>query len=129
MREERIAAVLAEGAQWGVFDGETLVGFLALHRGRLERLRHRAMIGPFYVSARGGGFGQRLFDGVMDHAAEDGIDWIDLWVAATNRGAQRFYARNGFSVVATRPDAVRMDGVSEADILMTRRLEADGQGD
>ncbi|MGB3555733.1 MAG: GNAT family N-acetyltransferase [Jannaschia sp.] len=126
MSEEQVADTLARGHLHGIFDGSTLTGFAGLHLWRLDRLRHRADVGPFYIApfARGTGAADRLLGALTTVARAEGVTWLDLWVAASNDRARAFYARNDFVEVARREDAVRMGEVSEDDVLMTRRLEA-----
>ena len=127
MTPEEVRANVTRGHLHGLFlpDG-TLAGFGALHPGGVERVRHRAAIGPFYVSAdlRGTGAGEALMRGLVAAARRAGIDWLDLWVAADNLRARAFYRRMGFAEVCTRPDAVRIGGVPFADVLMVGAVEA-----
>lgn len=126
MTLDRAEAAMARGDTHGVFsDAQTLLGFAALHIWPLERVRHRADVGPFYVTAeaRGSGAADRLMDALTHRARDAGVTWLDLWVAEDNARAQAFYVRHGFEPIGLRPDAVRIDGVSCDDLLMTRGLE------
>ncbi|MEM8823304.1 MAG: GNAT family N-acetyltransferase [Pseudomonadota bacterium] len=128
---DRIQAIMASGDFHGVFAPDNvLIGFAALRQPSLTRLRHRATIGPFYIAPthHGRGAADRLMAGLCDAARAAGIAWLDLWVAASNGRAIAFYTRHDFEQVARRPDAVRRDGLSEDDLLMTRHLEAPAAG-
>jgi GNAT superfamily N-acetyltransferase len=56
-------------------------------------------------AARRGGAGRALIDAVTEWARGWGGQRIVLWVLAANEGAQRFYERIGFHVLADGPDA------------------------
>jgi ribosomal protein S18 acetylase RimI-like enzyme len=124
MTDATAAETLERGNLHGLFAGPLLVGFAGLHLWQLDRLRHRADIGPFYVAAasRGTGAADRLMEALAGMARDAGVAWLDLWVAASNGRARAFYARHGFAEVARREDAVRLGERSEDDVLMTRRL-------
>ncbi|MEL6586183.1 MAG: GNAT family N-acetyltransferase [Pseudomonadota bacterium] len=124
MDETSIVSSIARGHLIGLFDDGHLAGFAGLHLWQMDRLRHRADIGPFYVAEakRGSGAADALMDALAGRAVAAGVVWLDLWVAVSNERARAFYRRNGFEEVARRADAVRMDGVSEDDAMMTRRL-------
>ncbi|SFI51547.1 GNAT family N-acetyltransferase [Jannaschia pohangensis] len=132
MTPERVESALARGNTYGLFTDEgALIGHAGLHLWDLERLRHRADIGPFYLtaSARGTGAAKVFLDALAEAAALAGVVWLDLWVDGENRRARAFYAREGFVEIGRRQDAIRVEGVSRDDVLMTRRLEAPGAGD
>jgi ribosomal protein S18 acetylase RimI-like enzyme len=124
MTDDHAAETLGRGNLHGLFEGCALLGFAGLHLWQLDRLRHRADIGPFYVAAaaRGTGAADRLMGALSERARAGGVCWLDLWVAASNTRARAFYARHHFREVARREDAVRLDDGSEDDVLMTRRL-------
>ncbi|GIT93152.1 hypothetical protein JANAI62_35640 [Jannaschia pagri] len=124
MTPEQIQANMDQGRLRGLFHGDRLLGFAGLHLWQMDRLRHRADIGPFYITpdVRGAGAADRLMDALADVARANAVTWLDLWVAASNGRARAFYRRHGFKEIATREDAVRMGDVSEDDVLMTRRL-------
>ena len=124
MSSEQVRANLSQGKLRGVFDDGTLLGFAGLNLWQLERLRHRADIGPFFIAeeARGTGASTYLMHALVDVARANGVVWLDLWVAASNARARAFYAREGFTEIARREDAVRIGNASEDDILMTRRI-------
>lgn len=124
---EQAQARMEQGHLHGLFDeGARLLGFAGLRLGQLDRIRHRADVGPFYVdpAARGTGAADILFEALVDVAQAGQVAWLDLWVAASNTRAIAFYSRHGFTMVGRRADAVRMGDTSEDDLLMTRQLAA-----
>jgi len=124
MQADQVIDSVSRGNLSGLFADGTLIAFAGLHLWQLDRLRHRADIGPFYVaeSRRGTGAADLLMESLAARAAAMGVVWLDLWVAAMNARARRFYARHGFHEVARREDAIRLEHGSEDDVLMTRRL-------
>lgn len=127
MSAERQRATLAQGNVYGVIsDTAEILGFASLHLRSLDRIRHRADIGPFYIHARhhGTGAADVLMAALASRAKVAGVDWLDLWVAEGNGRAKSFYTRHGFVEVGRREDAVRIDGTSETDLMMTRHLVA-----
>ncbi|MEM7643766.1 MAG: GNAT family N-acetyltransferase [Pseudomonadota bacterium] len=127
---DRHGAIAGSGDWHGVFADAALIGIAALRRGGPSRIRHRASLGPVFVTAahQGTGAADRLMEHLAATARAGGIAWLDLWVAASNPRAHAFYRRHGFTDIACRPDAVRIDGVPATDILMTRRLEPPSPG-
>ncbi|WP_179381698.1 GNAT family N-acetyltransferase [Jannaschia marina] len=125
MGDERRRRALAGGNVFGIVSAtDELLGIAALHLRTLDRIRHRAEIGPFYVRAahQGRGAADTLMNALVERARSAGAEWLDLWVAEGNPRARAFYLRHGFREIGRREDAVRIDGVPETDILMTRHL-------
>ncbi|MEL7262352.1 MAG: GNAT family N-acetyltransferase [Pseudomonadota bacterium] len=123
---ERCAEILKFGALRGVLDAGRLIGFCGYRPQRFERTRHRAEIGPFFVTAaaHGTGAAQVLMDGILAEARADDVARMELTVDAENARAIAFYTRNGFQRIATLEDNVRLDGVSRTDLWMVLRLDA-----
>ncbi|SDZ61140.1 Ribosomal protein S18 acetylase RimI [Jannaschia faecimaris] len=135
MTPDRCRSALAQGNTYGVVSHNSeLLGFASLHLWSLERIQHRADIGPFFIRSvhQGTGAADVLMQALAAGAQAAGVNWLDLWVAEANKRAQAFYARHGFRPIGRREDAMRIAGVSETDVLMTRHLtphlEAAGQG-
>ncbi len=99
---------LEQGTRFGVFEDATPAGIAALRRETARRARHRAMIGAFYVTsaAQGGGAADALMHVLLDHAADQGIWQLELFVAAQNPRAIRFYDRHGFRRQGRLPNAI-----------------------
>lgn len=123
---ERAAEILAAGSTRGVFAMETLAGFCGFRRSQLERLRHRAELGPFFVSAcfQGTGAACVLMSGVIEEARAAGVEQLELYVDTENTRAIRFYRRFGFKQAAKFIDSVRIDGRSHNDDFMILRLSS-----
>lgn len=121
---DRCRAILEAGATRGVFDGETLIGFCGYRPQRLERIRHRAEIGPFFVTATYHGLGAAdvLMQGVIGEARASGLAQLELFVDTENHRAISFYEKHGFRREATHYDGVRIDGQSRDDHFYTLRL-------
>ena len=124
MTLERAATILGGGGTRGVFDGDELVGFCGFRPERLERTRHRAELGPFFVtgSQQGSGAASFLMKSVIDEAIGLGLEQLELFVDTLNHRAIAFYERHGFIRIATHPDGVRIDGVSRDDHFYCLRL-------
>ncbi|MEL6889628.1 MAG: GNAT family N-acetyltransferase, partial [Pseudomonadota bacterium] len=118
---ERCADILGFGALRGVFADDTLVGFCGYRPQQPMRTRHRAEIGPFFVTRafQGTGAAQALMDGVVAEARASGLERLELYVDGENVRAEAFYARQGFERMATLYDTVRIDGVPRHDHFMT----------
>ena len=121
---ERCRQILDFGTTRGVFEGARLVGFCGFRPERLERTRHRAEIGPFFVTKdlQGHGAAQVLMQGVLNEAKEGGIEQLELFVDSENHRAIAFYERQGFERVATHPDGVRIEGQPRNDYFYRLRL-------
>ncbi len=97
--------------------GDDLVGFCGYRPQRLERIRHRAEIGPFFVVPdwHGRGAAHAFMQGVIAEARFERVAQIELDVDTENARAIAFYERHGFVWVATHLDTVRIDGISKDD--------------
>ncbi|SFR42788.1 GNAT family N-acetyltransferase [Litoreibacter janthinus] len=117
--------MLGSGKMLGAFSGETLIGLAGLAQNDFAMARHRALLGPFYVSQNfhGQGVAQALMDAVFERAHDLGILQIELFVWSENLRAQRFYLRNGFEQTGVIPRSVIVDGVPCDDFFMVRALD------
>jgi ribosomal protein S18 acetylase RimI-like enzyme len=122
---DQARATMQSGIYCGVFDGAALVGFCGLRPQQLERVRHRAEIGPFFVKAtyQGSGAARVLMSGVIEEARRAGVEQLELFVDTENHRAIGFYEKQGFQRIAMHPDGVRIDGVSRSDYFYTQKLE------
>ncbi|NSX56621.1 GNAT family N-acetyltransferase [Parasulfitobacter algicola] len=116
--DDQVRARLAGGALHGAFDGDDLAGALSIDRMEGADFQHRAWINALYVRPQdqGHGLAQRLMDYAMDHARSMGVLQLELYVAAENARAVRFYERLGFAKVGHLPRALYRDGVFEDDL-------------
>ncbi|WP_321341460.1 GNAT family N-acetyltransferase [uncultured Cohaesibacter sp.] len=115
---------LKSGTTRGVFSGAKLVGYCGYRPQELTRTKHRAEIGPFFVSQmyQGKGAANVLMRGVIDEARNSGLEQLELYVDTENFRAIAFYERLGFERVATIKDGVRIMGQSRDDYFYTLRL-------
>lgn len=116
---EHCAKIIAHGNLRGVYDAETLIGFCGYRPQSLARTRHRAEVGPFFVTAtyQGRGAADVLMRGVIAEARENRLSRLELYVDTENARAIGFYARLGFTQIAMIPDGVRIDGSRRDDFL------------
>jgi RimJ/RimL family protein N-acetyltransferase len=121
---EWVRARLAGQSYRGVFADDVLIGFCGYHRNPFARTRHRAEVGPFFVTARaqGSGAAQILMAGVIAQARSDGLVRLELYVDTENARAIAFYERQGFERIATHPDSVRINGQPTDDFFYILRL-------
>ncbi|WP_294223919.1 GNAT family N-acetyltransferase [uncultured Shimia sp.] len=124
--DSALVAKLSAGEGIGAFEGEALVGFVALRRGGPERMRHMADLGPLYVhpSARRRGLARALMDAAVETALALDILQLELCVDIQNAAAQALYQACGFEQIGVRPRSVIADGVARNDVLMLRQLDA-----
>lgn len=116
--------ILRYGNTRGVFAGDELVGFCGYRRETLERTRHRAEVGPFFVTKtfQGTGAAKALMDGVIAEATAAGVGQLELYVDTENNRAIAFYEKAGFERVGFHPDGVRIDGVARDDFFYVLKL-------
>ena len=110
---------------WGAFDdGNCIVGHVDLRSHEEPCTRHRAALGMgVHRDHRGQGLGRRLLAFAIEWAlSETRLEWIDLSVPGENMPARSLYEKAGFQILATIQDMYRVDGISVADVIMTKRL-------
>lgn len=124
MRENRAKDILNSGSTRGVFEQKKLIGFCGYRPEQLERTRHRAEIGPFFLTSKfqGSGAAKALMVGVINEARAARIEQLELFVDTENYRAIRFYEKHGFKKIATHPDGVRIDGKTRNDYFYCLRL-------
>ncbi|MDT8859632.1 GNAT family N-acetyltransferase [Alkalihalobacillus sp. MEB130] len=96
---------------YGVFEKEgELLGMISLTRSTLLKMKHKGAIGSVYIAkkARGRGLGKELFTYVMKEAEVQGIEQLQLVVAATNEKAKHLYESLGFYVYGFEKRALKM---------------------
>lgn len=117
--------ILAGGGQFAAFDGGTGVGILGMRRHLFKQMRHRAEIGPVYVTPawQGKGISGRLLEAARAYALSVGITQLELQVGIGNSRAIAFYERNGFVCMGRIPNAVRSERGDEDDCFYVLRLD------
>lgn len=105
----RIADPSGLGVSFGAFDGEALVGTVALERSAKPKTRHKALVIGMYVRprARGAGTGRALVSAAVDHARADAeLRSLTLTVTEGNAAAIGLYRSVGFREFGTEPLAI-----------------------
>ena len=114
----------------GAFEGDRLIGVVCLHRDRMKKRHHKAILWGMIVdaAARRQGVGRQLVDRLLDLARrESDLDHIMLTVASVNQAAQCLYEQCGFRSIGTEPKALRIDGVDYDQEHMVYELRGSGQ--
>lgn len=121
---DRCREILGSRSIRGVFEGENVVGFCGYRRQQLTRVQHRGDIGPFFVtqSYQGTRAAKVLMAGVIKEAKDNGVAQLELSVDTENQRAIAFYKQQGFELVATHADSIRIDGKSRNDYFFTLRI-------
>ena len=121
----RIADPHGMGAALGAFEGDVLVGTVALEFSSKPKTRHKALLIGMYVqpSARGTGAGRALVDAAIAHAeSREGVRVLQLTVTEGNEPAIRLYRAAGFQPFGTEPLAILTPGGFKGKVHMWRAL-------
>ncbi len=106
---KRIADPSGLSAAFGAFEGEDLIGTVALEFSAKPKTRHKALVIGMYAvpAARGKGVGRSLIDAVVAHArAMDGLLVLTLTVTEGNAPAVNLYLGAGFQTFGVEPMAI-----------------------
>jgi GNAT superfamily N-acetyltransferase len=98
---------------FGAFDGNHLVGTIALRTQEARRVRHSASLNSLMVDdgAQGRGIGRLLVAHVIDYARSLGtIRQVTLALTDGNANAERLYESFGFKLYGVEPDALLHEG-------------------
>lgn len=87
------------GHFWGAFDGNTLVGTIALINTGHQAGAIRKMFVKKEYRGKQLGIAQRLLDGLLAYSREKGIRDLYLGTVEQLTAAQRFYEKNQFTVI------------------------------
>jgi ribosomal protein S18 acetylase RimI-like enzyme len=117
-------AKIERGCVFGGFVDRRLEGMAGFSVSGAVQLRHKGTLGGMYVreAQRGSGLAEAIVDAVLAHARE-GVEQVQLSVAATNDRAIRFYRRLGFEAYATEPRALKVGQRYIDELLMVRFLD------
>lgn len=102
-----------EGAIFGAFHQQQLVGIVGLYRLTGDKKRHRGHIFGMYVvdSMRGQGVGSLLLSAAINHLkGMQGIEDVVLAVTVGNDGARNLYQKHGFVGYGVSPRYLKIDG-------------------
>lgn len=107
----------------GLLNGEH-VGNCSLMRMDLKRYQHRAVMAiALYQKYTGLGIGRIMIEKIFSIAKAQGIEQIELEVAASNQKAVALYKKLGFETFGTFPDNMKYkDGTYEAAHWMMKKL-------
>ncbi len=117
-------ARLASGGRFLALSGQTAVGMIGLNTHGPVNMRHRAEVGPLYVTPdyQGSDVAKQLFRTAVAHAARAGLRQLELAVNEANARAVAFYLREGFTQYGRLPNAVIGENGPEHDLLLLRIL-------
>ncbi|WP_208347245.1 GNAT family N-acetyltransferase [Pseudaestuariivita rosea] len=123
--DQDVLAKLNSDALHGAFDGDVLAGALSIDRMQGDSFHHRAWIHALYVrpAYQGSGLAQTLMTYAVDHAKTLGILQLELYVAADNARAVRFYEKQGFTQQGRLARAVYRNSIFEDDLHYIRLLD------
>ena len=110
---------------FGAFEGNKLVGLVALGRESMKKLSHKVMVWGMYVRPefRSKGIGRALLLEVLALARSvPEIVQVSLRVNAGNAGAIRLYESVGFKAFGREPGSMRINGEFHDEIHMYLRL-------
>lgn len=114
-----VARRLADGAIFGAWFEDQLVGCAGLASREKEKLRHKAIVWGMFVrpDLRGAGVGKLLLDAVLEHARTI-FEEVLLTVVEGNQPAAVLYAGAGFEEYGREPGAIRIGDDYYGEILM-----------
>ena len=122
--ESRLAVKPDRGV-FGAFEGEELIGLVALGRENMAKLAHKAMIWGMYVSpgARAQGIGRALLLEALALARDvPGLQQVNLCVNAANAPAIRLYESVGFRAFGREIGAMFIAGEFHDEVHMSLPL-------
>ena len=126
---KRIADPTGLSAALGAFDGQALVGTVALECSAKPKTRHKGLIIGMYTSpsVRGQGFGRELVEAIVKEAtAREGLLMLTLTVTEGNEPAINLYRSVGFQVYGVEPMAIRTPSGFKAKVFMALQLQHSG---
>ena len=118
--ESRLAEKPDRGP-FGAFEGEALVGLVALGREGMRKLAHKALIWGMYVKpeARGKGIARALLLEALSLARSvPEVKQVNLCVNASNVVAIRLYESVGFKAFGHEPGAMLVSGELQDEVHM-----------
>ncbi|EYD70837.1 GNAT family N-acetyltransferase [Limimaricola hongkongensis] len=124
--DAEVAQRLEQRLLLGAFDADRLVGTAGLDPvGQQAAVAHRVALTAFYVSPdhHGTGTAARLMRAAIAKATQAGFLQAELYVAADNPRAIRFYEREGFVRHGVSPRAARVAGRFMDDLFYVRQLD------
>lgn len=123
---QRIADTKGTGVAFGAFEGQSLIGTVALEFSTKPKTRHKATIIGMYVrpQARRAGAGGALLAAAIEHAqAREGTLLLTLTATEGNAPAIDLYTRAGFECFGVEPMAILTPTGYKAKVHMWRALQ------
>lgn len=117
----RIADPTGASAAFGAFEGQVLIGTVAIEFMAKPKIRHKALLIGMYVtpSARGSGAGRGLLNAAIEHAREmERLLMLTLTVTEGNEPAVNLYRSAGFQEYGVEPMAILTPSGYKGKILM-----------
>ena len=114
-----------DGAKFGAFEGEQLVGIAGLQRETMAKLAHKAYIWGVYVApdARKHGVGRLLLERVLSHARDVlQVRQVNLGANSSNVAAIALYRSLGFEQFGLERNFMLLDGKLHDEIHMVHFL-------
>jgi ribosomal protein S18 acetylase RimI-like enzyme len=124
----RIADPSGLSAAFGAFNGQVLLGTVALELSAKPKTRHKALVIGMYVAPamRGTGAGRALMTALVDYAlAKEELRMLTLTVTEGNEPAVRLYRRFGFEQFGAEPMAILTPSGYKSKIHMWLPLRRD----
>jgi RimJ/RimL family protein N-acetyltransferase len=103
---------------------ETMIGMTGIGRGHWPKTNHFGTIWGVYVKPgwRGHHIAERLINGCIEWAKDNGISMVNLGVNVSNIAAIRCYSRCGFTVYGIEPKTIFYQGVYIDELLMYKQI-------
>ena len=123
---KRIADPSGISAAFGAFEGQKLVGTVALDFSAKPKTKHKALVIGMYVSpeARETGAGRALLEAAVEYArARKGTLQLTLTVTEGNTPAVNLYTSAGFKSFGIEPMAILTPGGYKAKVHMWLSLQ------
>jgi RimJ/RimL family protein N-acetyltransferase len=123
---KRIEDPTGLSAAFGAFDGDALVGTVALEFAAKPKTRHKALVIGMYVvpQARGTGAARGLLAEALAFAQQrPGIRLVTLTVTEGNEPAIRLYRQAGFQAWGVEPEAILTPGGFKGKVHMALLLQ------
>jgi ribosomal protein S18 acetylase RimI-like enzyme len=118
-------AIKPDRGPFGAFDGEKLIGLVALGRENMSKLSHKALVWGMYVTPefRGKSVARALLTEVLALARSvPEITQVNLAVNAKNKVAIGLYESAGFKTFGREPNALCIDGEFHDEVHMQLQL-------
>lgn len=124
---KRIGSPKGLTTSFGAWEGENLLGTVALEYSAKPKTRHSALVLGMYVqpTQRGRGIGLSLMRAAIDSAlSRPDLIALTLTLTEGNEPAQRLYTSVGFSVWGVQPNAIRTGSGLKGKVHMSLALHS-----